>query len=156
MSKIIIILSGSAARMRAVRACQDAPDGWQVQITDKRSNEQNARMHAMLSDVAKQCQHVNAKFSADDWKRLCIDMFRRECLQSDDQRLIEYFKSNGLRFAPALDGTGVVALGDQTRNFPKYVASAFMEWLSAWGAEHDVRWSDPNYVPIEAYAHERM
>lgn len=155
MSKLTIILADSASRMRAVRACQDAPQGWQVQLSDKRSNEQNARMHAMLSDVAKQCSHVNVKFSPDDWKRLCVDMFRRECLQGDDDRLIEYFKANGLRFAPALDGTGVVALGDQTRSFPKYVASAFMEWLGAFGADRDVKFSDPTVPPIEAYANDR-
>ena len=42
---------------------------------------------------------------------------------------------------PSLDGTAIVALGEQTRKFPKKVASAFIEWLNAWGAENDVRYS---------------
>ena len=130
-----------------------APDGWLAQIIDRKSREQEERYHAMLGDIARQCVHLNRHLDTETWKRLCVDAFRRETL--DDGRIANYWLRNGVRYMPSLDGSAVIALGEQTRHFPAYVASAFIEWLFAFGAEREVRWTDPTQPPAEAYPEAR-
>ena len=91
-----------------------------------KSRHQEEKYHAMIGEVAKQAQHLGAKWDAEGWKRLLVDQF---C------------KDNGLKTGaviPNLAGDGIVQLGMQTRNFTKEQASEFVEWLHAWGAEHGV------------------
>jgi len=122
-------------------------------VDEPKTRDQEERYHAMLNDVARQCIHLNERFDADSWKRLCVDMFRKDSMS--DPRLAEYWKRKGFRLVPSLDGSGLVVLGEQTRKFPKYVASAFIEWLYAYGAQNDVSWSDPERLAQEQdYARE--
>jgi len=91
-----------------------------------KSRHQEEKYHAMIGEVAKQAQHLGAKWDSESWKRLLVDQF---C------------KDNGLKTGaviPNLSGDGIVQLGMQTRNFTKEQASEFVEWLFAWGAEHGV------------------
>ena len=57
------------------------------------------------------------------------------------------------RIEPRIDGSGVVALGTQSRRFPKKLASAFVEWLYALGAEVGVRWSAA--APVALHTQEK-
>ena len=91
-----------------------------------KSREQERLYHELIGQIAKQAQHLGAKWSADDFKRLLVDQFVRE------QGI-----SNG-KVIPNLDGTGIVQLGFQTRNFSKEQASEFVEFLMAWASEHGV------------------
>ena len=91
-----------------------------------KSRHQEEKYHAMIGEIAKQAQHLGAKWDSESWKRLLVDQF---C------------KDNGLKTGaviPNLAGDGIVQLGMQTRNFTKEQASEFVEWLHAWGAEHGV------------------
>ena len=91
-----------------------------------KSRDQEEKYHAMIGEIAKQAQHLGAKWDSESWKRLLVDQF---C------------KDNGLKTGaviPNLAGDGIVQLGMQTRNFTKEQASEFVEWLHAWGAEHGV------------------
>ncbi len=77
-STYILAPSPHPARQNAMRAVQDAPDGWMVQISEpKRKDVQNAKIHAMIGDIAKQCMFMGKKMDADDWKRLLVDMFAK-------------------------------------------------------------------------------
>ena len=91
-----------------------------------KSRHQEEKYHAMIGEVAKQAQHLSAKWDAEDWKRMLVWQFCK------DQKL------NEGKIVPSLDGTGIVQLGQQTRKFTKEQASEFVEWLHAWGAEHGV------------------
>jgi NinB protein len=92
----------------------------------KRTDSQNEKFHAIIGDIAKQAQHMGAKWDAEDWKRLLVDKFMRESWQTD------------LTIIPNLDSTGIVQLGIQTRKFTKEQASEFVEFLLAWSAENGV------------------
>ena len=95
-----------------------------------RSEEQNAKYHAMLSEIATQAQHLGAKWSAEDWKRLLVDLFAKETgLQ-------------GGKIIPSLDGSGIVQLGLQTRDFTKEQAMEFITFLEAWGATNGIIFKD--------------
>ena len=91
-----------------------------------KSREQERLYHELIGQIAKQAQHLGAKWSAEDFKRLLVDQFVRE------QGI-----SNG-KVIPNLDGTGIVQLGFQTRNFSKEQASEFVEFLMAWASQHGV------------------
>jgi hypothetical protein len=97
---------------------------------DTRSDEQNAKYHAMLSEIAVQAQHMGAKWSAEDWKRLLVDLFAKETgLQ-------------GGKIIPSLDSNGIVQLGLQTRDFTKEQAMEFITFLEAWGANNGIIFKD--------------
>ena len=115
-----------------------------------KSREQEERYHAMLNDIAKQCQHLNMALDLDTWKRLAIDQFKRDTLK-EPQCCAEYWARNQLSVIPSLDGSAIVVLGEQSRRFPKAVASVFVEWLFSWGADHGVAWTDQTIIPDEAY-----
>ena len=91
-----------------------------------KSRDQEKLYHELIRQIAKQAQHMGAKWDAESWKRLLVDSYCRE---------------KGLKTGaviPNLAGDGIVQLGMQTRNFTKEQASEFVEWLHAWGAEHGV------------------
>jgi hypothetical protein len=97
----------------------------EIKLVSK-TREQEEKYHAMIGDIAKQAQHLGAKWSSEDWKRLLVDQFLRETENIQG------------KIVPNLDGTGIVQLGLQTRKFTKEQASEFVEWLYAWAAENGI------------------
>jgi hypothetical protein len=97
----------------------------EIKLTSK-SREQEEKYHAMINDIAKQAQHLGAKWSSEDWKRLLVDQYLREVGEVQS------------KIIPNLDGTGIVQLGFQTRKFTKEQASEFVEWLYAWSGNNGI------------------
>jgi hypothetical protein len=95
-----------------------------------KSRDQEEKYHAIIGDIAKQAQHMGAKWSPEDWKRLLVDQF------------IKYQGLSGAMIVPNLDGTGIVQLGFQTRKFTKEQASEFVEFLLAWSSENGITLDD--------------
>ena len=93
---------------------------------ESKSRDQEQKYHAMIGEIAFQASHLGAKWDAEDWKRLLVDLFAKETgLQ-------------GGKIIPSLDGTGIVQLGLQTRDFSKEQAMEFITFLEAWGAENGI------------------
>jgi len=106
-----------------------------LEIKDaSRSNEQNEKFHAIIGDIAKQAQHMGAKWDAEDWKRLLVDQYVK------DQGL------NGSKIIPSLDGAGIVQLGVQTRKFTKEQASEFVSFLICWCDQNGIELNDDSKV----------
>ena len=97
----------------------------EIKLVSK-TREQEEKYHAMIGDISKQAQHLGAKWSAEDWKRLLVDQYLRE---------VENIQG---KIVPNLDGSGIVQLGFQTRNFTKEMASEFVEWLYSWAANNGI------------------
>lgn len=97
----------------------------EIKLASK-SREQEEKYHAMIGDIAKQAQHMGAKWSAEDWKRLLVDQYLRETENLQG------------KIIPNLDGSGIVQLGYQTRKFTKEQASEFVEWLYSWAADNGI------------------
>lgn len=136
--KATFILAHDMARANAARAVQAAPDGYMVQISEPtKKREQEEKYHAMIGDIAKQCEFMGGKLDADDWKRLLVDMFAKVM-----RDLGTPLHHDG-RVIPSLDYERVVQLGIQTRDFWVREAADFIEYLYAFGAEKGVRWSEP-------------
>lgn len=137
------ILAHATARQRAIEAVRTAAAGLVVRIEEPvRSLPQNSKMHAMVDDISRQCQFAGEDMTEDDWKRLMVDAFYRATI--NDPVFRELWSGCAPRTVMNLDGSGTVALGAQTRRFPKALMSAMVDWLGAWGAQMDVEWSDGN------------
>lgn len=124
------ILVHDTARQGVAEFARSAPAGVVVEFKEPtRSLEQNARMWAMLGDVAAQVEWpVDGKLQrlpAEDWKAILSASLRRE-----------------QRVAQGVDG-GFVMLGSRTSKMTKGELSDLMELIACFGAERGVVWSDP-------------
>lgn len=90
----------------------------------KRSLDQNRLMWPLLKDFSEQVEHFGNKYTKEDWKDLLTSSFE-----------------GATRFAPNLDGSGVIAFGVRTRKYPKDTFSALIEFIYSEGSERGVIWS---------------
>ena len=97
-------------------------------VKSRRSIVANAKMWAMLADIARQVEWpvngVMTKLDAEDWKSL-----------------ITAAAKNEIRMAQGIGG-GVVMLGVSTRKMTVEEMSNVIEQLYAFGAERGVVWSE--------------
>lgn len=131
MSRAMVIIDSAKSRDRARDWASRAPFGTRIEFKrTKRSLPQNARMWAMLTDVATQIAWHGQKLPPDDWKLIFLDALKRE-----------------VRIVPALDGKGFVNLGRSSSDLSKQEMGDLMELIAAFGAQHGVTFSDPQVRP---------
>lgn len=125
-----LILAKPSIRERAKHWIDIAPDETVVTfVHDKRTNLQNARLHAMITDIAKQKLYNGLKLDVKSWKLVFMDALNMEVL-----------------IVPNLANTGFVNLGSSTSRLNKALCSDLMEIIAAWGAQNGVVFSDPKYA----------
>lgn len=90
-----------------------------------RTIPQNKRMWSLLAEVSHQATHIGRKFSPEDWKCLFMHAFGHES-----------------RFMVGLSGEPF-PVGFRSSKLSKDQMSELMEFISAWGAENGVRFSEP-------------
>ena len=98
-----------------------------------KSRDQEEKYHAIIGDIAKQAQHMGAKWDAETWKRLLVDKYVREI------GLTSKIMAN-------LDNDGLVQLGFQTRKFTKEQASEFVAFLICWCDQNGIELNDDSKV----------
>lgn len=96
-----------------------------------RSLEQNALLHAALTDISQQVEWMGKKLSVEIWKRLCMAAWLRE--KKEQPMLI-----------PALDGNGFDVVFEKTSKLSTTQCSELVEWCFAFGAEHGVKFRSGN------------
>jgi hypothetical protein len=89
-----------------------------------RTNEQNAKMWAMLSDIARTMPE-GRMLTTDKWKSLFMDAIG---IPAD--------------WEPGING-GVVNVGYRSSRLSKEQMSEMIEQMYAYGAEHNVEWTEP-------------
>ncbi|MDB5996868.1 MAG: NinB family protein [Pseudomonas sp.] len=100
-----------------------------VVIRDEdRSGEQNKALHAMLGDIARQVEHAGKKWDILIWKRLLTAAWLREA--GDQPQMI-----------PAVDGHGFDVIYERTSKLSVKQCASLLEWIQAFGGEHQVRWT---------------
>ena len=118
----LFILSHPEARTRAIQAVTAAPSGWVVKVSPPgRSLDQNAALHALLSDIAARREWVGKKWDVTFWKRLLTAAWCRATAQS-------------AIVVPALDGAGVDIVYRHTSKLTKAECSELIEFIHAWDA----------------------
>lgn len=121
-----------------------APDGQRVTFSEpKKKREQEEKYHAMIGDIAKQCDYHLRKLSPESWKRLLVEAFVHVMRdQAKAQGKPDPFPRGGA-LLPSLDGLRIVQVEVLTRDFTVSQASEFIEYLYAFGADRGVTWSEP-------------
>jgi len=112
-------------RRELVKAVELAPIGAIFELVDDpRTLAQNRLMWALLNEVSAQLEHGGEHYEPEDWK--CA-----------------FMKAAGhkLRFMPALDGDGVVALGYRSSKLTKEKFSDLIETIYSQGLQRGVVFS---------------
>lgn len=91
---------------------------------EKRSDAQNRRLWAMLSEIAAQVDWYGQKLSDEEWKDVFSAALKRQ------------------KVVPGLDG-GFVICGQRTSKMTKAEMSEMQELMAAFGAERGVKFSEP-------------
>lgn len=138
--KQTFILAHETARARARQAVATAPAGHMVVISEPTKRRvQEEKYHAMLGDIAKQCSYIGRQWDSESWKRILVDAFAEEMRASG----APLHQDSASQVIPSTDGKRIVQLGIQTREFYVREASAFIEFLYAFGSQQKVQWSEP-------------
>lgn len=127
MSRAQLVLNTRQARETASAWIGKAPAGTRVEFKGpQRSIEQNDRMWAMLTDIARQVDHNGRKYTTDQWKVLLMHACGRE-----------------VQFLPALNGGGFVPYGQSSSDLSVAEMADLITFIMQWGDENGVVWSDP-------------
>ncbi len=126
MSRAVLILGHVCVNARAIAWIAKAPAGTRLEFkAPKRTLPQNARMWAMLTDIAQQVEWHGLKLSADDWKLIFLDGLKAE-----------------MRLVPNLNGTGFVNLGRSSSDLTVAEMGDLMTLIEAFGANRGVVFHD--------------
>ena len=120
------ILAHDTARRLAAAQCMTAPDGYHVRVEPPtRSLEQNARLWALLAEVAEQVVWHGRKLDSESWKHIFSSSLRK------------------MDVVPNLEGTGFVALGLSTSKMSIREMADMQTLIEAFGAQHGVEFKVP-------------
>lgn len=122
MSRWTFILTKSNREL--VRKWLDrAPDGFRLEIAEpKRSTDQNAKLWATLTDIARQRPvHNGVKMTPDLYKAVFMQALGREMVM-----------------LPTLNGDGFFPIGHRSSELSKAEFSDLLELIHAWAAQNGV------------------
>jgi hypothetical protein len=112
------------ARLNALEAVKNAPDGWMVQVKEKtRSIEQNALLWSRLEEVSKQVDWYGEKLTSEDWKHVFSASLKKQ------------------KAVRGIDG-GFVVLGQSTSKMTKAEMADLLTLMEAFAAERGVNFKD--------------
>lgn len=119
-----VYLNTPARRALAKQLIDRAPDGYVARIGEEtRSQEQNRKMWPMLKDIQEQ---VANELTTEDIKLQFLNLLGVE-----------------LRFLPTLEGQGLFPVGLKSSTLSREQFAGLIELIYAYGARHNVRWSEP-------------
>jgi len=123
-----IRLVGPEQRTRAKHLIDIAPDNAVVNIKEaRRSSDQNARFWALLSDVSR-AKPQGRTMTPERWKAVFLQSFGHQ-----------------VQFENDLEGRPF-PIGHSSSALSVSEMRDLMEFISAWGSENGVRWSEPERV----------
>jgi len=124
MTKRTVPLNTPAQKQFAHRLLDAAPMGHVLEIREpRRSSEQNDKMWAMLTDIAR-AKPLGRKLEPEQWKSVFMDAIGK--------------KPNWI---PNLEGDGVLCTGYRSSHLSKQDMSDLIEQIYAFGAANGVVWN---------------
>lgn len=125
---MLLRLTNQAARAAAKKAVDEAPEGWEVIVRErKRSEPQSAKFHAICGDVAKQALFMGKKRTKNQWKVLFISGHATATQQ-------------GSEVVPGLEGE-FVNIRESSADMRGKRASSLIDYTLAWCADNGIRLS---------------
>lgn len=141
-SKVFYLVHEQARKLCAEFALKHCPDGWRVKFSEPvKKREQEEKYHAQIDDIAKQTTYAGKSWKPLHMKRILIDEF------ADAMRDAGTPLHGDSMLIPSENGRRVIQLEIHSSEFYVKEASAFIEFLYAWGADRDVVWSDVAIKP---------
>ena len=129
MKKTILKITGEAARKAACREVLAAPEGHIVRITpETRSLDQNAKLHAMLTDISRQAKYLGAKRDVEFWKGLFVSGWQIATGEKPE-------------IVPGLEGE-FINIRESTTTIGIRRMASLIEYIQAWAAMNGVVMSD--------------
>lgn len=119
------ILRNPEIRRNAINAIMAAEDGSRLTIAPaQRSNDQNAKMWAMLADVAH-AKPEGRNWTPETWKAAFM-----------------HYLGHQVMFADGLDGSGPFPVGFRTSRLTVGQMSDLITVIYQYGDEHGVEWTE--------------
>jgi hypothetical protein len=120
------ILAHDTARANAKTAISESPDGYAVEIKPiTRSLAQNAKLHALITDIAKSLEWAGAKRDVETWKRLLTAAWLRA-------------RGEPIEMLPALDGHGVDIVFRRTSELTVNEMIELIEYIQSWAVANGI------------------
>ncbi len=127
-----IILRGDTQRQYARLCLEKAPVDAVVSILKpSRTNEQNAKMWAMLADVVR-CKPEGRQWVADTWKAAFMQSLGHQC-----------------QFAEGLDGSGPFPIGFRSSQLNVQQMADLITVIYEYGDRHGVEWREVKRAGFE-------
>ncbi len=122
-------ITGDIARQAICKAVQEALIGWVVRIGEAtRTEQQNALLHPLLTDIANQKEWMGKKRTMLQWKVIMVSAHSIATGEPAEMVI-------------GLEGE-VVNLRESTAAMSKKRFSSLMEYVLAYGAMNGVKFSD--------------
>lgn len=124
MTRALVIIRTVEDREKVCRWARNVEPGTRIEFkAARRSLDQNSLLWSRLGEVSRQVDWYGQKLSSEDWKDVFTAALRKA------------------RVVPGLDG-GFVPLGMRTSDMSKGEFTALLDLISAFGAEHGVKFAD--------------
>ena len=122
-----IVIQTDEDRRFLCQIVRDVPLGTFVEMgRPKRSLPQNAKMWAMLGEVASQVQHAGRFYTDKQWKLLFMHALGQE-----------------IEFIPSLDGSTFIPYEGASSEMKVGEMSDMIEFMYAWGTQNGVVFREP-------------
>jgi hypothetical protein len=126
MSRKTFQLVHDTARKRAMAEVASAPAGYVITVAPAtRNGEQNALLHVLLSEIARQVQWAGQRRDIDTWKRLLTAAWLRA-------------RGESVEILPALDGHGVDVVFRRTSSLNKGECAELIDFIGSWAAQQGI------------------
>lgn len=120
------ILAHDVARSNAKIAVGEAPEGYAVEIKPiTRSLAQNAKLHALITNIAKSLEWAGARRDVETWKRLLTAAWLRA-------------RGEPIEMLPAVDGHGVDIVFRRTSELSVNEMIELIEYIQAWAVDKNI------------------
>jgi len=125
MSRAVVQIRTEFDRRKISTWASNVPFGTTVEFrAPRRSNDQNALMWSLLTQISKQVEWFGKMRSPEDWKDLCTAALR------------------SAEFVPGITPGTIVPLGMRTSQMTTHEISELIESLYAFGAERGVKFRE--------------
>ena len=126
MSRIVAVLCNYNIRNRVINTIRKAPDGTIVEFhKPQRTLEQNAKMWAMLTEIAASGELRDQRWTPDQWKSIFMQSL-----------------GHPVEVLPSLDGKSWFPVSLSSSRLSKEQMSEMIECMLAWGTQNGVKFAD--------------
>ena len=131
--KQVFFLRNEQVRSNCQAFIQDLPADDKKPLVIKiqpmtRNLEQNNKLHAMLSDISKQCEFNGKKRDLDTWKMIMVSAHR---IATGDKA----------EMVIGLEGE-IINLRESTAQMSVKRMASLIEYVTAWGVQNGVKFND--------------